>query len=135
MSTTAETIVLLREAIAALERATAGPAPAGELRRVVDAIPGIVDQVRALLAVAERLDAPPGSCSLGWGVCPEHGATLVTAAGRSRCTVCGTTWDHDREDRHCREPAAFLLGAAPVCRGHAVAAPTRARLTPLDTVT
>jgi hypothetical protein len=102
-----------------------------EVRPLVGVVDGLVARVRALIADAERRDVPPGSCSLGWGVCPVHGATLVTTEGRSRCVVCGVTWDCDREDQHCREPAAFLMGVAPVCRAHGQAAPSSARLTPL----
>jgi hypothetical protein len=111
------------------------PAADERLRRVVNAVAGVVEQLRALLVDIERLELPPGSCSLGWGVCPEHGDTLETVAGRSRCTACGTEWDHDREHQHCREPVAYLLGMSPVCRAHAAAAPPRSQLTPIATTT
>jgi hypothetical protein len=83
----------------------------------------LVTQIRELLIDIDRLHAPAGSCALNWGVCPDHGRTLTTRDGRSRCTVCGTTWDHNREDQPCREPAVSRHGSTPICAGHALAAP------------
>ncbi|GLW11097.1 hypothetical protein Misp01_62250 [Microtetraspora sp. NBRC 13810] len=84
---------------------------------------------------------PPGSCSMPWGVCPEHGNTLVTAAGLCRCgdSSCGRTWTYDRDSAPCAEPARWRLTdavgeSADLCDGHALDAcnqVTGARVRPI----
>jgi hypothetical protein len=73
----------------------------------------------------------PGTCSVPWGACPEHGNTLVSSGGRSWCRSagCGRSWDHDRGGLPCTGPAQWRItdrhaGALLVCDGHAVAART-----------
>lgn len=41
-----------------------------------------------------RLAADETRCSAHWGACPEHGNTLSSSGGRSRCrrAGCGRTW-------------------------------------------
>lgn len=83
----------------------------------------------------------PGTCSIPWGVCPEHGNTLRSSAGRSWCSHpgCARQWDHSRDSLPCTEPAEWTLtddsgASAPVCSGHASDARRGlqgARLTPL----
>jgi len=104
-----------------------------------DAAVGLVaaaDQAR-LLAVtvehaADRLvrvrvtAADPGACGVVEGVCPEHGATLSTSAGRSWCTApgCGRTWGYDRLSTPCPDRVTHevtdLAGATTrMCGAHA----------------
>ena len=77
---------------------------------------------------SHRVAAPNGVCEANWGVCPEHGNTLVTSGGRCWCSFegCGRGWDEDRLGRHCDAPVAFLVrvGALELllCAGHAIAA-------------
>jgi len=95
---------------------------------------------------AARLDriaaaAVPGMCSVPWGACPVHGATLAGSGGRSWCRVprCGRTWDYDRGGLPCAEPASWLVadrhgGSGEMCDGHAADARERldgAVITPL----
>jgi hypothetical protein len=125
-----EDLDLFARAPAALRILTT--ALAEDVASIRAAITDLANQIRALVDEVERRSVPPGSCSLGWGICPDHGATLVTSRGRSRCTVCDASWDYDRENQHCREPAAFLFGASPACRAHASAAPDRSQIAPID---
>ncbi|MBI1759411.1 MAG: hypothetical protein HYR62_09335 [Actinobacteria bacterium] len=131
-SGTGEIRALLCAAVSAMEKVVSDPAMGEEVRRMVGAVADLAVQVRVLLAEVERLDVPPGSCSMGWGVCPEHGRTLMTSRGRSHCTVCDASWGYDRENQHCREPAAFRFNLVPICRAHAVSAPFRAQLVPIQ---
>ncbi|WP_329431145.1 hypothetical protein OG339_47255 (plasmid) [Streptosporangium sp. NBC_01495] len=60
-------------------------------------------------------------------MCPEHGNTLISSAGRTGCRVCPRTWEHDRQSLPCPEPVRWVLvdqdGVGQrVCDGHAVAA-------------
>lgn len=90
-----------------------------------------------LLASAARLDriaaaAAPGTCSIPWGACPVHGASLAAGGGRSWCQApgCGRRWDYDRIGLPCTEPARWLVTGARgdgrvMCDGHAADARRR----------
>ena len=72
------------------------------------------------------------TCGADWGVCPDHGNTLTSSAGRTWCREpgCGRTWSYDRVNLHCEEPAAFNVhdaegGSGPLCAGHALDAQAR----------
>ncbi|MFJ2781517.1 hypothetical protein [Kitasatospora sp. NPDC087315] len=72
----------------------------------------------------------PSRCSVPWGVCPEHGATLASSAERGTWCMdpaCLETWPYDRMDAACVEPATHTVEAGDggryiVCDGHARAA-------------
>lgn len=79
-------------------------------------------------AQAARSDGAGGLCSVTWGVCPDHGATLTSEDGRSECRVadCGRTWDYDRFAAPCAESASHQVrdtagGTLSVCSAHATA--------------
>jgi hypothetical protein len=100
---------------------------------------------RALIKTAEDLarirSRDARTCRAEWGVCPEHGNTLVSSGGRSWCNAsgCGRSWDWDRGGLPCLDPAAWRLWDLSgkemlVCAGHALAARKQlvgARLEPL----
>ncbi|GAA2699118.1 hypothetical protein GCM10010412_095400 [Nonomuraea recticatena] len=69
---------------------------------------------------------PVTFCRMGWGVCPEHGSTLIAMGTVTRCAVfgCGRTWEYKREVVPCAELATHRVvdadgGQTPVCGGHA----------------
>lgn len=111
--------------------------------RLDTAIGNVHEARRGLAATVEDLGRlagrGPGACQIPWGICPEHGNTLVGTAGRSTCQTCGRSWDYDRAGMPCEEPARWLLtdveGATRrVCDGHgrdALARLVGARLTRL----
>ncbi|MFD9598584.1 hypothetical protein ACFWA9_38280 [Kitasatospora sp. NPDC059973] len=73
----------------------------------------------------------PGRCAVPWGICPEHGPTLRSSADRTVCTdlACLNSWEYDRLDAPCPEPATHTVkaddgGRYGVCDGHAIAART-----------
>lgn len=53
----------------------------------------------------------PGTCGVPWGVCPEHGNTLISSGGRTWCrdASCQRTWDYDRSGLPCTEPAHWTV--------------------------
>ncbi|MFJ4710137.1 hypothetical protein ACIP6I_35630 [Streptomyces anulatus] len=87
----------------------------------------------ALYAQALRSTAAdPGRCTVPWGVCPEHGATLKSTGGRAWCMdlACLNAWTHDRLDAACTEPATHTIQGDNgdryvVCDGHALTARTQ----------
>lgn len=82
-----------------------------------------------------------GTCRADWGLCPDHGNTLTSTGGHTRCrrAGCRRSWDHDRGSLPCTEPAAYRVRDTAgdetlLCKGHADDARHRlagARLTPI----
>jgi hypothetical protein len=83
-----------------------------------------------------------GTCRADWGLCPEHGNTLVTSGRACRCRApgCRRRWDHDRAGLPCTEQATHQVrdttgGTTLLCTGHAYDAQRRitgAVVTPID---
>ncbi|MFF8476062.1 hypothetical protein [Streptomyces sp. NPDC015414] len=82
-----------------------------------------------LAAQSEQPSPTPqlSSCALPGGVCPDHGSTLHSAAGRSWCVAegCARAWDYDRKNTRCIEPRTFKVTTPHgdsfyACRGHAI---------------
>lgn len=73
-----------------------------------------------------RIGGETATCGVPWGICPEHGRSLRSSAGRTWCTAFGCTrsWDYDRLDTPCPEPVwaevTFAEGeTARWCEAHA----------------
>jgi hypothetical protein len=102
-------------------------------------------ELRDTAADLDRISAAsaPGTCSIPWGVCPEHGNTLVSTAGRTWCRElgCQRRWDHDRVASPCAEAARWTItdqcgGTSVMCDGHVLDAARRiqgSRMAPLVT--
>jgi hypothetical protein len=95
----------------------------------------LVETAADLVRSAHR---PFTFCSMSWGACPEHGSTLVTTGGITRCAArgCSRTWDYGREFAPCAEFATHRLidaegGEVLVCTGHAVDARAHCHVEPL----
>jgi hypothetical protein len=107
-------------------RAAAGRALAqldSAARRLAGAREALVRDIQAV--TDRRLAADETRCSAQWGVCPEHGNTLTSSGGQSRCRRpgCGRTWPGSRVSQHCDEPAAVVVadqagGQLRLCAGH-----------------
>lgn len=86
------------------------------------------EDLRATVNDSDRISAIPAeACRLPWGVCPEHGASLVSSGGRTQCRTCRRSWNYDRLAMPCRETVRWLLAdqsgtTRHVCDGHATAA-------------
>jgi hypothetical protein len=85
-------------------------------------------ELRDTAADLDRISAAsaPSTCSIPWGVCPEHGNTLVSTAGKTWCREweCQRRWDYDRAALPCPEPARWTItdqsgGTSVMCDGHA----------------
>jgi len=110
---------------------------AGQARAIVTELQ---DTAADLARIAAR---PQGSCSIPWGVCPEHSNTLTGTGGKTWCRAagCGRTWGYDRLGMPCAEPARWKVtdlegSEGLLCHGHALDARKRlegARVVPLGT--
>ncbi|MFK0113982.1 hypothetical protein [Streptomyces sp. NPDC091217] len=100
---------------------------AGQMTRVSEALENTASELARVRAVRD------GSvCSVPWGVCPEHGNTLLSSGGRSRCTrlACARSWDYDRLGVPCGEPLTHKVTDAAgesflACKAHAMDATER----------
>ncbi|MFD7867816.1 hypothetical protein [Streptomyces sp. NPDC059783] len=116
--------------------------------RLADAAGRLTDVSEALEETAGELarvrSVRDGSvCAVPWGVCPEHGNTLVSTGGRTRCSqlACTRVWSYDRLGVPCGEPLTHKVTDATgasfnACRAHAMDATERiigCTVTPLDT--
>lgn len=84
-----------------------------------------------LQETADHLDrvaaaTKPGACAVPWGVCPEHGNTLISSGRKTWCraAACGRTWTYDRLGLPCIEPARWTVtdkygSRSVMCDGHA----------------
>ncbi|NEC32212.1 hypothetical protein [Streptomyces rubrogriseus] len=110
---------------------------AGRLTDVSEALEETAGELARVRAVRD------GSvCAVPWGVCPEHGNTLVSTGGRTRCSqlACGRTWDYDRLGVPCGEPLTHKVTDAAgesfrACKAHAMDATERligGTVTPLN---
>lgn len=117
----------IRDALAEL-RAAGEPVSLASFQ-LTDAPGSAASLRRQLLATAGDLDylaaRPADACEAVWGCCPEHGATLVSSGGETRCQVtgCGRRWAYDRIGLPCGEPAVrqvTLRGdkSLRLCKGH-----------------
>jgi hypothetical protein len=74
-----------------------------------------------------RLAANEGqTCGVGWGVCPEHGLTLMNIGDTVTCHVLGCGRENVGEVERCEHPVAYRVvdAAGPAlltCTGHAIA--------------
>jgi hypothetical protein len=74
-----------------------------------------------------RLAANEGqACGVGWGVCPEHGLTLMNIGDTATCHALGCGRENVGEVERCEHPVAYRVvdAAGPsllTCAGHAIA--------------
>ncbi|WP_350275320.1 hypothetical protein [Kribbella sp. HUAS MG21] len=74
-----------------------------------------------------RLAANEGqTCGVGWGVCPEHGLTLMNIGETITCHVLGCGRENVGDVERCEHPVAYRVvdAAGPsllTCSGHAIA--------------
>ncbi|WP_143465535.1 hypothetical protein [Kribbella sp. ALI-6-A] len=103
-----------------------------QLRRDLDAA------VETFRAVASHLQSTAGSlvrlaaseglvCGVTWGVCPDHGLTLMNVDGEiASCHVLGCHLQQQAPAERCPQPVAYKVvdAAGPAlftCAGHAIA--------------
>ena len=100
---------------------------AGEVRQVREALGATASELARTRAVRDGT-----VCAVPWGVCPEHGNTLRSTGGTTRCTQlgCPRFWRYDRLGVPCGEPLTHRItdetGESFLsCRAHAADATER----------
>ena len=117
-----------------LQAATQNMPESIELRRFRRDLDQAVTTFREL---ASRLEVTAGNlvrlaasesqtCGVGWGVCPEHGLTLMNIGEKPTCHVLGCGRENEGEVERCEHPVAYRVvdAAGPsllACAGHAIA--------------
>lgn len=129
-----EIAVAAKELSENLQAATRGMPESVELR----ALRRDLDQAaNTFLSIAGELEATAGSlirlaanegrhCGVGWGVCPEHGLTLMNVGETVTCHVLGCHRENEGAVERCDQPVAYRVvdAAGPAlltCTGHAIA--------------
>ncbi|MEV0282955.1 MULTISPECIES: hypothetical protein [unclassified Kribbella] len=117
-----------------LQAATRGMPESPELRalrRDLDHAASTLGSVAGALEATAgnliRLAASEGqACGVGWGVCPEHGLTLMNVGETVTCHVLGCHRENEGAVERCGHPVAYRVvdAAGPAlhtCAGHAIA--------------
>lgn len=117
-----------------LQAATQSMPDSSELRRFRHELDQAATTFREMATKLEatagklvRLAANEGQvCGVGWGVCPEHGLTLMNIGDTATCHVLGCGRQNEGEVERCEHPVAYKVvdAAGPAlltCSGHAIA--------------
>jgi hypothetical protein len=117
-----------------LQAATRGMPESVELRRFRRDLDQAASTFRTIAGELEvtagnliRLAANQAqSCGVGWGVCPEHGLTLMNVGETVTCHVLGCHLENEGAVERCEHPVAYRVvdAAGPAlftCAGHAIA--------------
>jgi len=117
-----------------LQAATRGMPESPQLRRfrrdldhAASTFRTIAGELEATAGGLIRLAANEGRpCGVGWGVCPEHGLTLMNVGETVSCHVLGCHRENEGAVERCEHPVAYRVvdAAGPAlltCAGHAIA--------------
>lgn len=117
-----------------LQAATRGMPESVEMRRFRRDLDQAASTFRTIASELEvtagkliRLAANEGqACGVGWGVCPEHGLTLMNVGETVTCHVLGCDHTNEGAVERCEHPVAYRVvdAAGPAlltCAGHAIA--------------
>ncbi|GAA1564619.1 MULTISPECIES: hypothetical protein [Kribbella] len=98
-----------------------------DLDHAVTTFRDLASRLEATAGKLVRLAANEGqACGVGWGVCPEHGLTLMNLGDTITCHVLGCHRENVGDVERCSHPVAYRVvdAAGPAlltCAGHAVA--------------
>jgi len=98
-----------------------------ELDQAASTFRMLAGRLEATAGSLVRLAANDGeSCGVGWGVCPEHGLTLMNVGETVSCHILGCNRPNEGAVERCEHPVAYRVvdAAGPAlltCAGHAIA--------------
>jgi hypothetical protein len=98
-----------------------------DLDEAVDTFRSVANELEMTAGNLVRLAANESqSCAVTWGVCPEHGLTLMNVGEVVTCHVLGCHRENEGAAERCTQPVAYKVvdAAGPAlftCSGHAIA--------------
>ncbi|MFK4084575.1 hypothetical protein ACI2LF_10735 [Kribbella sp. NPDC020789] len=98
-----------------------------ELDQAASTFRTLAGKLEATAGSLVRLAANDGEvCGVGWGVCPEHGLTLMNVGETVSCHILGCNRPNEGAVERCEHPVAYRVvdAAGPAlltCAGHAIA--------------
>jgi hypothetical protein len=98
-----------------------------DLDNAVETFRAVASELQSTAGSLVRLAASEGQvCGVTWGVCPEHGLTLMNVGEVATCHVLGCHHEQQGPTELCAQPVAYKVVdvAGPAlftCAGHAIA--------------
>ncbi|WP_148256689.1 hypothetical protein [Kribbella flavida] len=98
-----------------------------DLDEAADTFRALASELQSTAGDLIRLAASEGQvCGVTWGVCPDHGLTLVNVGEAASCHVLGCHQEQVAPAEPCTQPVAYKVVdvAGPAmfaCAGHAIA--------------
>jgi hypothetical protein len=98
-----------------------------DLDEAADTFRSVASELETTASNLIRMAAHDGeSCGVTWGVCPEHGITLMNSGDVVTCHVLGCHREQEGLAEPCTQPVAYKVvdAAGPAlfaCAGHAIA--------------
>jgi hypothetical protein len=98
-----------------------------ELDDAAGAFRAVASELETTAGDLVRLAAAEGeSCGVTWGICPDHGITLIEVGDVVTCRVLGCGAEQTGPVERCPQPAAYRVvdasgPALQTCTGHAIA--------------
>ncbi|GAB2611207.1 hypothetical protein [Kribbella endophytica] len=98
-----------------------------DLDNAVETFRAVASELQSTAGSLVRLAASEGQvCGVTWGVCPDHGLTLMNVGDVATCHVLGCHHEQQGPTEHCAQPVAYKVVdvAGPAlftCAGHAIA--------------
>ncbi|GAB3831029.1 hypothetical protein [Kribbella italica] len=98
-----------------------------DLDNAVETFRAVASELQSTAGSLVRLAASEGQvCGVTWGVCPDHGLTLMNVGEVATCHVLGCHHEQQGPTDRCAQPVAYKVVdvAGPAlftCAGHAIA--------------
>jgi hypothetical protein len=98
-----------------------------DLDEAVETFRAVASELQSTAGSLVRLAASEGQvCGVTWGVCPDHGLTLMNVGEVATCHVLGCHHEQQGPTERCAQPVAYKVVdvAGPAlftCAGHAIA--------------
>jgi hypothetical protein len=98
-----------------------------DLDEAADTFRTVAGELETTAGNLVRLAATEGqSCGVAWGICPDHGLTLMNVGEVVTCHVLGCYREQEAVVEPCTQPVAYRVvdvagPAMMTCAGHAIA--------------
>jgi hypothetical protein len=98
-----------------------------DLDEAADTFRTVASELETTAGNLIRLAASEGqACGVTWGICPEHGLSLMSIGEKVTCRVLGCYRENEDVVEQCMQPVAYRVvdavgPALMTCSGHAIA--------------